>query len=471
MRRAIVCCALAATWTLVATDAFADQLEQPNLVAPVKYSDSYARPAAEASPSDQAATYVPASASDLSCDLASCCDDPACGCADPYCGGGPSCGCDPCCSSCGCSDCDGSCCFMGDCDLGDPCTLKDHVCPCSEHQFGGWLQIGYHSDFTRLSSPAEQGLSFNDHPDALNFHQAWLYAEKVAEADACSADWGYRVDFMYGLDASKTQAFGNPVNAAGDPSGWDNSWNHGVYGWALPQLYGEVAMGDWSVKVGHFYTLVGYEVVPATGNFFYSHALTMFNSEPFTHTGAIGTYSASDDVTLYAGWTLGWDTGFEQFGGGSSWLGGVGLSLLDDVDFTYISTAGNLGWRGDGYSHSLVFDTTLTENMNYVLQSDYVNTTLPDGFHNEDVGVNQYLFYSLSDCWAVGGRMEWWKSNNVTGEATSFYELTGGINYKPHANVVVRPEIRYDWSPTDLQDADGNPYNETVFGVDAIFTF
>ena len=36
------------------------------------------------------------------------------------------------------------------------------------------------------------------------------------------------------------------------------------------------------------------------------------------------------------------------------------------------------------------------------------------------------------------------------GERTSFYEFTGGINYKPHANVVVRPEIRYDWSPTEF---------------------
>ena len=54
----------------------------------------------------------------------------------------------------------------------------------------------------------------------------------------------------------------------------------------------------------------------------------------------------------------------------------------------------------------------------------------------EDYGVNQYLFYTMNDCWKFGGRMEWWKSNTVTGEETSFYELTGGVNYQPHANVV-----------------------------------
>ncbi len=82
------------------------------------------------------------------------------------------------------------------------------------------------------------------------------------------------------------------------------------------------------------------------------------------------------------------------------------------------------------------------------------------------------MFYTLNDCWKAGTRMEWWKSNGVTGESTSFYELTGGINYKPHANVVVRPEIRYNWSPTELfAVSNGDEFNNTVFAIDAIVTF
>ena len=131
--------------------------------------------------------------------------------------------------------------------------------------------------------------AFDDYPDHLNLDQAWVYFEKIAEADACSADWGYRFDMVYGVDAQKTQAFGNDDNV------WDVSFDNGSYGWAMPQAYAEVGFGDWSVKVGHFFTLVGYEVIPATGNFFYSHSYTMFNSEPFTHTGVLGTYTASDD--------------------------------------------------------------------------------------------------------------------------------------------------------------------------------
>lgn len=388
-----------------------------------------------------------------------CACEPDC-CCEADCACEPSCGCecgDSCCDSCG-----GGSCF--DCCLGEPCTLKDQLTPCCDHNYGGWIQLGYHSDPTRLSTAYGDGASFNDVPDHLNLQEAWLYFEKVANASCCCADWGYRFDVLYGTDAQKTQAFGNQDNV------WDVSLDNGVYGWAMPQLYGEVAYGDWSVKAGHFYTLVGYEVVPAPNNFFYSHSLTMFNSEPFTHTGVLGTYNGVDDVTLYGGWTLGWDTGFDQFGNGSSWLGGFSVSATDDVTFTYISTAGNLGWRSnntDGYTHSVVVDVTLNDCMEYVAQSDYVHTNDSD----YDIGLNQYLFYTLNDCWAVGGRFEWWKSDvNSADNSVSYYEITTGVNYKPHANVVVRPEVRWDW--TDDEVAIGNPtYDETVFGIDAIFTF
>ena len=442
MRHLLILCSVVGT-AFFSTGTMA--LAQNGMQQPTFF---YAGEQADASPSDQAAV-----AGNSGCTMG---DQAACGCGDVCC-------CDPCC---------GSGLGLFDCCLGDAWTLHDELTPCSDINYGGWFQMGYHSDYTRLSAEDAQGLSFNDHPDALNLHQAWFFAEKVADAGPCCADWGFRFDILYGLDAQKTQAFGNADNV------WDVSLDHGVYGWALPQLYGEVAYGDWSVKAGHFYTLVGYEVVPATGNFFYSHALTMFNSEPFTHTGALATYTGIDDVTVYGGWTLGWDTGFDQFGGGSSFLGGVGLDLTDDVTATYICTAGNLGWRGDGYTHSVVVDANLTCNLEYVLQSDYVTTQFPDGFDNEDVGINQYLFYTVNDCLAVGSRLEWWKSNNDanTGinQATSFYEVTFGVNYKPQANVVVRPEIRYDWTPADVAFAAGSggvDYDQTVFGIDMILTY
>jgi hypothetical protein len=294
-----------------------------------------------------------------------------------------------------------------------------------------------------------------------------MYVERAADGSK-GLGLGGRMDLMYGTDASKTQAFG------GD--NWDTTWNRGAgYGWAMPQLYAEIASENSSTIFGHFFTLVGYEVVTAPDNFFFSHAMTMFNSEPFTHTGFLNTYNVSDSFTSYAGWTAGWDTGFESFNDGSSFLGGFSKSVGDDVTLTYITTFGNFGRRSagfNGYSHSIVLDTNLSEKLNYVFQSDLLRV---DGTGEDNVGINQYLFYTVNDCLSLGTRFEWWKADDVAGytyggqsaapvSSTSYYALTGGVNINLTERTVIRPEYRYDWSP-----ALG--YQQGIFGIDWITVF
>jgi hypothetical protein len=201
----------------------------------------------------------------------------------------------------------------------------------------------------------------------------------------------------------------------------------------------------------------------------------MFNSEPFTHTGALGTYTASENVTYYVGWSLGWDTGYDQFGDGNNFLGGVGLQLNDNVKYTYMCTAGDLGWRGDGYSHSNVVDVTLSSKWEYVFQSDLLTTNansqaFPDAL---SYGVNNYVFYTINDCWKWGTRAEWWKSNQLISDQTSYYEVATGINYKASANLIIRPEVKWNWTPAEgaVIQQTGHDFNNTIFGMDAIYTF
>jgi len=383
---------------------------------------------------------------------------------------------DPCCPIDTC-DAGGCGCFGGDgFDLGNKLFAED-----SGWDVGGWAQFGYHS--------ANDG-TFNTYPGKFQAHQLNLYVEKKADGSE-GLGFGGRVDLMYGTDASNTQSFGN----APGRFDFDSSWNHGQYGWAMPQLYGEVAYKDLSVKVGHFYTLLGYQVVPATGNFFYSIPYTFNFGEAFTHTGALATYKASDKVTFYGGYTLGWDTGFDQYLGGSSFLGGATVAVTDNVTATYICTAGDLGWIGEGYSHSIVIDYKINEKWEYVLQSDYdtmdksINAQFNAPFGGYDaVGINQYLFYTVNDKWKLGGRLEWWKCN---GE--SINEMALGVNYKPIKNLTIRPEVRYNWVPGSVApgpfsqgplpvgtNAIGNASNNTtandyndnfIFGIDAVLTF
>lgn len=462
---------------LFLSDASAQGLRQPFSVQPAGFDYNRYLNEDTASPSDQPAPVVnstqhsaPAPVAQGAPVASAGCDT---GCASSGCdaaccdSGCSSCGCASACNSCGgCSSCGCGCGLnltsltnslgLGNCCLGEPFSLGSALfCEGSCWTAGGWTQVGYHD---------ENNGQFNNHRGDVNLHQQWLYLEKTAKPTDCCWDWGFRADLMYGVDGADTQAFGNTLGGDGNPRGWDTGWNHGIYGWALPQLYLEVARGDLSIKAGHFYTLVGYEVVAAPDNFFYSHSFTMYNSEPFTHTGVIATYSVNDCLDVYAGWTLGWDTGFDQFDDGNSFLGGVSATLTDDITMTYISTIGDFGWRGDdGYMQSVVFDTQLTDNLQWVFQTDYLRV---DETGEDNTGINQYFIYTINDCLSLGHRVEWWKTDPLIAGAGSLsvYESTWGINYKPHANLIVRPEIREEWSPA-------LDYDQTIFGVDVIATY
>ena len=62
--------------------------------------------------------------------------------------------------------------------------------------------------------------------------------------------------------------------------------------------------------------------------------------------------------------------------------------------------------------NSFVFDFAVTDKLTYILQHDLgINTGL--GADNSQwYGINQYLQYQLNDCWAIGGRFEWFRDDD-----------------------------------------------------------
>ena len=322
---------------------------------------------------------------------------------------------------------------------------------------GGWSQIGYHTYDNTL---------FNRHADRVRLHQQWMYAEKVADGSS-GLGLGGRIDYLYGVDAQDTQAFGPGNNS------WDNSWDNGIYGHSIPQLYMEAAYGDLSVKVGHFFTLVGYESVAATGNFFYSHSYSMYNSEPRTHTGMLAAYKAGEYTTLYGGYVMGWDSGFED--NGDAYLGGYSVELTDNVNFTNQTMFGRFGNDEVGFMTSAVLTTRVNDAFTHVLWADYLDT---DGtgrtVERQTFDINNYFLYRLTDRATWGNRLEWYNIDKgvygVTNGRSDVYAYTTGLNYAIGSNLLVRPEVRWDW------DKDGVVGNElgasqTTFGTDMVFTF
>ena len=350
-------------------------------------------------------------------------------------------------------------------------------------EIGGWLSSGFlaNSRGTRDNGP----LGFNS-PTDFNLNQLWVYVEKATDTGGYGIDWGYRADFMFGMDADDTQAFGG--------LGWDTTWGTSSrYGFALPQLYAEVAINDLTIKAGHFYTLIGAEVVPAPDNFFYSHAYTMYYGEPFTHTGVLASYAWSDDVTIFGGWTQGWDTGFDNTPGADTFLGGISLPLTESLSLTWACTAGTFGPAtpqktalglsdGDIYMNSFVFEWSLSDRWTYIFQHDLGVNRTAGGPQSEWYGVNQYLQCQISDTLAAGARLEWFRDDDgarisYNGLAVGNYgEVTLGVNWSPRERLVIRPEIRYDWFDGNaavgaLPFAGGSNSDQFTGGLDFYVTF
>lgn len=364
---------------------------------------------------------------------------------------------------------------------------------------GGWIQGGItgNGDGNR-SSQGNYPVPFNQVSDGFIFNQApWIYAEKAVDTGGAGFDWGARVDYVFGTDGPDTQAFGD--------EGWDFGWNSSRdYGSAIPQLYVDLGYNNWTLRLGHFFTIIGYEVVPAIGNFFYSHALAQTYAEPFTHTGALLSYTPDDTWTFYNGYTFGWDSGFENNADAHTYLGGVSYNWEDIGTLAWMVNAGKFGdgellphggvaADGDIYMSSLVATLNLTDDIQYVIQHDHgVNYHVPGGPGAEWYGVNQYLFITLTDTIRFGARVEWLDDAdgarigahpfaNPAAVALGptegdYFNYTIGLNIAPHTNFMVRPELRWDHftgtAPAGALPFDnGNEDDLFTAGVDAILQF
>jgi hypothetical protein len=410
------------------------------------------------------------------------CEAPACGApaCDTGCGeAGCGCATNSCCGGCG--SCGGLSSIFG-CCTADPWTLKS----ANGFNYGGWVQVGWQD----RDDGAFTGNGFfpnqSGEHGGVRLNQLYSFVEKVADG-SCGLDWGMRFDAMYGVDGNEAQAFGNVRpdywdfrNGFGGPL--DPYVQHGPYEIALPQAYAQVALGNLSTKIGHFYTPIGYELVTSPGNFFLSRQITFYNSEPFTHTGVYSTYTVSDKFNFSGGWVQGMDTGFYQYDGASAYLGGYTWVASDFLTINHYFMFGNLGWRGQGGISSFIASLAWTDRLSTVHQFDFLgsNATQADVFANgsltpvtmnvdgvprDSTGFINYAFYQLTDCVKLGTRIEWYKA-----DGDSYYTWTNGVNFKIGPNMVIRPEARYMWSNTTANPifSEGE---RLVWGADWIFTF
>jgi hypothetical protein len=348
-------------------------------------------------------------------------------------------------------------------------------------QVYGWLSGGVTFNGRRTTDKYNGPLSFNDRRNELMLNQLYTVIEKPIDT-RCGFDIGGRIDLLFGTDYVFTESAGLETRRDFSPK-WNNRT---YYGLSMPQIYAELGYGDLSVKLGHFYTIIGYEVVTAPDNFFYSHAYTMQYGEPFTHTGALATWEASDNWTLVGGIVDRWDS-FNPLDSRAHFLGGIAFTPDDErfsLAFSIVTGDEEVGDRAPTFEnltmYSIVFSYEVTDRLQYVLQHDLGVQQIVGGSERW-FGINQYLFYTINDCWKAGMRVEWFRDNdgarvaavretNPTSDGEyigDFYEISLGLNWTPTKNFALRPEVRWDWFSGEGTPYDGRNDMFTA-GVDAI---
>jgi hypothetical protein len=386
--------------------------------------------------------------------------------------------------------CPADCCAPKPWSIPQPCFLQANGI-----KMGGWLQQGITGNASNPADRFNGPVATNDRSGDYQLNQFWVYFDRPTNTDGCGFDIGGRIDMCYGTDWRYGKNFGleDRINGADQ-----------LYGFVLPQFYLEVAYNDLTIKAGHYGTGFGYEAVPAVLNFFYSHSYAMCYSEPILVTGVQATYKLDEHWSVESGFNRGWMM-FEEFQDNSTfdYLGGLHWADCDKItQISFMTSVGREDTAGlhNRVAYSLVMKHKLDELWDYVIQHNLgveENANLRTGNNAQWYGINQALFYKINPAWQAGLRFEWfqdaggsrvagignWIGSNTAGWAGGpgfsgdFFELTAGLNWRPHPNVTLRPEVRYDWyeGSRDLQGNlpfnDGLGVDQFTFATDLIVTF
>ena len=350
----------------------------------------------------------------------------------------------------------------------------------------GWLQQGFAGNPASPSDRVNFGANLDWRSNDYRFNQFYLVAERPLEREN---QWslGYRLDFLIGTDAPWFVANGlfsgftgyDPTSGIG-VDGPKSFRQVNAIGIDLPQFYAEVHIprfltsGGIDIRVGKFYTLIGRDVYPAADTDFYSRTYENILATPFTHTGGLITLHATPTWDIVAGVVVGWDVFIDN----NSMASFTGAFIWNSPDKRYNWTT---AWitgpeqpSNDRYYRTMVtsyLTAKLDKEGDWLLAAGGHFAHEANAATNPDTGQRQNadwygttvnLFYQIHPKLRLGGRFEWFRDADGTrtavlgrpGFRANFFETTLGATYTPWRAVIIRPELRVDWSP------DARPYND-----------
>ena len=376
-------------------------------------------------------------------------------------------------------------------------------------KFYGWIQNSYTGNTNGVPNNATNfGVNPNFLANRWMGNQYYLVVENPLEQND-KVNFGFRVDNLFGNDWQF-----NHMHSLSDGA---YTLNH-FAGYDPAQFYGEVHLpiltkGGLDIKGGRFYTLAGYEVVPATGRPLLSVPYMFNYGQPFTHLGFISTLHVNDRVNLYNGAVNGWDRFFNtnfkySYMGGFSWTSKNGKASFTMIVITgpnqYPNFTGNstqiilpgntevlspgyqAGRKNIGYAgnNRTIFTNVLSYKWNDKLTQVMEND---DAWEDNIPGIGpggtsknaqwysfgNWFLYAFGDKLTGVWRSEVFRDSSGvrTGFSDNFYEQTVGFIYKPKPYIWVRPEARYDWAQFTHPYNNGTRNSQLTLAFDVILLF
>ncbi len=330
----------------------------------------------------------------------------------------------------------------------------------------GYVDATYDYNFNSPDTRTNVGRVFDRHSNSFNLNAAEVDLQKPVSADSRV---GFRTDLFFGNDAEVIGSTG--LGLTTDEFDLEQAYVEIL----VPTSNAIPGLNDIDLKAGKFVTLLGAEVIESKDNWNASRGLLFGFAIPFTHTGALATYTFNNGWDIAGGVVNGWDvvddtnndkTAIAHFGFNNIALGG-------DSSLT-VSLNGVTGAEAAGDDHSkrtvgdivAIYKTpwkplTLMYNFDYGQEENLLVdprsslSTLVDSA--TWFGHAGYARIDLNDQWSISGRGEYFNDDNgvrvVSGTPATYWELTGTLEYRPWKNLITRLEVRYD-------DSDRNVYNE-----------
>jgi hypothetical protein len=210
-----------------------------------------------------------------------------------------------------------------------------------------------------------------------------------------------------------------------------------------------------TVDVGKFVTHMGYEVIEAKDNANYSRSLLFAWAIPYFHVGARVSYPVLSNLTLTAHVVNGWNNIVDNNSKKSFGLT-ANYALSSSTSITVNVLDGNEQPDTLSFGTKGVYDILVThqptDNVTLGLNFDYGDERLANGLATWK-GAALYGKYTISPKSAIALRAELFSDPNgyATGIAQDLHEVTATYEYKFTDQLLVRAELRHDWS------------NQTVF--------